>query len=79
MTVVLSSHTYSAAAMALLHPDLEVFDLNKPLPEVPQWSWTDVKPSTTVYRCTEWGRGSVLLSAADWDYSEECASLAGEE
>ncbi|KAI1791797.1 hypothetical protein LXA43DRAFT_377613 [Ganoderma leucocontextum] len=71
----LSSHTQSAAAMALLHPDLEVLDLNKPISTVPAWSWADIKPSTIVYRCTEWGRGSVLLSAADWD--EENA--AGEE
>ena len=56
--------------MALLHPDLEVLDLNRPLPEVPAWSWADIKPGTTVYRCTDWGRGSVLLSAADWDESE---------
>ena len=77
----LSSHTQSAAAMALLHPDLEVLDLNMALPEVPQWSWADVKPSTIVYRCTEWGRGSVLLSEADWDEPEEHASAcaAGEE
>ncbi|KAI1787851.1 hypothetical protein LXA43DRAFT_1162636 [Ganoderma leucocontextum] len=66
-TEPLSSHTQSAAAMALLHPDLEVLDLNKPLPTVPAWSWANIKPSTIVYRCTEWGRGSVLLSAADWD------------
>ncbi|PIL24691.1 hypothetical protein GSI_12575 [Ganoderma sinense ZZ0214-1] len=81
LTFVLSSHTQSAAAMALLHPDLEVFDLNKPLPEVPRWSWADVKPGTTVYRCTEWGRGSVLLSSADWDDPEEhgSACAAGEE
>ncbi len=74
----LSSHTQSAAAMALLHPDLEVLDLNKPLLEVPAWSWADVKPGTTVYRCTEWGRGSVLLSAAEWDDWEEQSSAAGE-
>ena len=66
----LTSHKLSVGALMLLHPGLEVLDLNRPLASVPAWSWGDLKPSTAASLCSP-ERESMGLSRVEWDEEDE--------